>query len=188
MQSFIHQITVIIDAFKTNMPLVLGMIAFLWLFNAVVWLTKRRLFIFGIYPHTWHGFIGIPISPLLHGNVTHLLLNSVLFFVMANFVLLGGHLFFVYVTLFIAGVGGLAVWIFGRKSLHIGLSGVNMGYWGLLLIRAWRDPTIMTIAVAFVCLYYFGGLFLDLFPREEKVSWEGHLFGFLAGVAYAFLF
>ena len=38
-----------------------------------------------------------------------------------------------------------------------------------------------------VALYYFGGILFSLLPTEERVSWEGHLFGFLSGVGTMFI-
>lgn len=78
--------------------------------------------------------------------------------------------------------------MFGRRAIHIGASALITGYWGYLLINAYRQPSLMAIVLAIVCAYYFSGIFFGLFPSEEKVSWEGHLLGCIAGIATNFLF
>ena len=62
-----------------------------------------------------------------------------------------------------------------------------MGYFGFLLLSAYHQASALSIALAVVCLYYFGGLIFHLFPTEVKSSWEGHVFGFFSGVAAAYL-
>ncbi|HEX4045708.1 MAG TPA: rhomboid family intramembrane serine protease, partial [Gammaproteobacteria bacterium] len=85
-------------------------------------------------------------------------------------------------------LGGFGTWLIGRRGTHIGASGVIMGYWAYLLFYAYQYPTAVSVALAAVCLYYFGGLFLNLFPTQVKSSWEAHLCGFLAGLAAAYIY
>jgi membrane associated rhomboid family serine protease len=62
-----------------------------------------------------------------------------------------------------------------------------MGYFGYLLSQAYFQLTPITVIVAILCLYYFGGLIFALFPGKKGISWAGHIFGFLAGIAAAYL-
>ena len=86
-----------------------------------------------------------------------------------------------FLTGFITLVSGGAVWIFARPGIHIGASGLIMGYFGALLLDAYRNPGLMTILIAVLTLYYLSGLFFNLLPGGKGVSWEGHVFGFIAG-------
>ena len=114
-------------------PLLIG----LWLMQLVNWALDYRLNILGIYPRSWHGLVGIVFSPFLHGGFNHVFFNSVILFVLANFVLLGGRTEFYQVSITIFLLGGFAVWLFGRKAIHIGASGVVMGYLGYLLANSY---------------------------------------------------
>ena len=78
--------------------------------------------------------------------------------------------------------------MFGRKALHIGMSGLIAGYFGFLLVNAYNQRTAISILLSIVTLYYFGGILFSLFPKSEKISWEGHVFGFIAGIAASFLY
>jgi len=108
--------------------------------------------------------------------------------VLANFVLLGGRTEFYQVSIAILLLGGFAVWLFGRKAIHVGASGVVMGYLGYLLVNSYYRPSSITIILAFACIYFFGSLLAGLFPGSKGVSWEGHVFGFIAGILSIFMF
>lgn len=92
---------------------------------------------------------------------------------------------YIVLTSWVAVVGGFAVWLMGRSQTnHVGSSGLIFGYLGYLLVigalsRDWR----MLIASSLAGSIY-GGMLFGLFPVSE-MSWEGHVFGLLAGVAWA---
>ena len=71
---------------------------------------------------------------------------------------------------------------------HIGASGLIFGYLGFLLARGVFEKSFASIAIAVAILAAYGGLLIGVLPGQEGVSWQGHLFGFLAGVAAARLF
>lgn len=188
MNNFLNALDYIVSMVKQNTMFVLMLLSFLWIFNIINWtLFRSRLNVLGIYPRTVHGLVGIIFSPFLHGNFNHLFFNTIPLFMLLNFVLIGGMKEFYCISLTIMGVSGLAVWLLGRRAFHIGASSLIMGYWGYLLANAYQHPTAYSFILALVTLYYFGGLVLSLFPTQERVSWEGHLFGALAGIVAASL-
>lgn len=165
-----------------------AVIGIIWCVNIFNWIIGSRLNILGIYPRHWFGLVGILFSPFLHSNFGHLLFNSIPLFVLGLALLAsGGTINFIWVTLFIMVLGGFAVWLFARKGMHIGASGVISGYFGYILMSAYKQPGVITILLAILAIYYFGGIFAGLFPREKKTSWESHLFGFLSGILCAYL-
>jgi len=188
MNNFISQLNFDLSLIQANIPLAGLMILGLWIINIVNSLLGYRLNILGIYPRHIFGLIGIPCAPFLHGSFSHLFFNSIPLIVLLDFMLINGTQKFIYVTATIVLLSGTAVWLVGRRALHVGASSVIMGYWGYLLVDAYRHPSILTIILAIVCVYYFGSLLLSLFPREERVSWEGHVFGFLAGLIAVYLY
>ena len=92
------------------------------------------------------------------------------------------------IILFIVVASGLGVWLFGRRAIHVGASSLIMGYWSFLVVNAYQHPTIITVFLGLITLYYFGAMFFSIIPSEVDVSWEGHFFGFLAGLGAAYLF
>jgi membrane associated rhomboid family serine protease len=172
---------------KQFIPTLLWCLSALWLFNAVNWQTGSKLNRFGIWPRHAIGLIGIPMSPLLHANFTHLLFNTTPLFVLGLFIMTLGLRTFYVATLMITLLAGTGVWLFGRNAIHIGASGVIAGYFGFVLASAYEQPNITTFFCAGVAIYYFGGILFSLFPTEEKVSWEGHLIGFISGLITLYL-
>lgn len=178
----------IITSIQYNYIFVLKLIGILWAIQVINFILGYRLNFLGIYPRNIFGLPGIICSPFLHGNFNHLFFNSIPLFVLINLVLFNGHAEFYYISIIIILISGSALWLFGRKAIHIGSSTLIMGYFGYLLINAYHQPTMVTVLLAAVCIYYFGGLFLALFPGEKGISWEGHVFGCAAGIAAAFLY
>ena len=162
-------------------------IAGLWLLNILNWITGSKLKKFVILPRHFRGLWGIVFSPFLHQNFNHLFFNSIPLFVLGLVLLTKGMDTFIWATTTIALVGGLLVWLLGRRANHIGASGLISGYFGFILFSAYLDPSFTTLIVSTLIAYYFGGIFLGIFPQEEKVSWESHLYGFISGIGSAFL-
>jgi len=179
----VAQLDLSVDLLKVNMPFALAIIGGLYLIHLVNFLLGYRLNILGIFPRHPLGLIGIVTSPFLHGNFNHLFFNSIPLFILLSFVLLNGFATFLSVTATIMLIGGFGTWLFGRRALHIGASGVIMGYWAYLMFNAYQQPTILSLALGLVCIYYFGGLLLNLFPEDARSSFEAHIFGFLGGLA-----
>jgi len=188
MKSFIDTLNIITLAIQQNLAFILLLILSLWVVHIFNYMSGYRLNHLGIVPRSARGVPGIVLSPFLHGNLAHLIVNSIMLFVLSTFVLIAGRTTFYYVSAMIILLSGGLTWLFARPGIHIGASGVIMGYWGYLIIDSYQHPSLLTIMTAVVCLYYFGGMFMNLFPRDKSVSWEGHVFGFIAGIATSFLY
>lgn len=169
------------------LPLVLKLIGLAWLIQLINYLLGYRLNYFGIYPRHLRGLIGIPCAPFLHGNFDHLFFNTVPFFALSLLMLMAGSSIFLCASLLIILISGALTWLLGRSAIHIGASSLVIGYWSYLLIAAYHQKSLITVGLALICIYYFGSFLLSLIPSNEKVSWEGHLFGFLAGLAANYL-
>lgn len=150
-------------------------------------LIGKRLFFLGIIPRRLYGLPGILFAPLLHANFNHIFFNSIPLLVLSNFLLINGLPYYLDVTLIITLISGFLIWCFAKSGLHIGASAVITGYWGLLVSDIYRQGTVTAIILGLLSLYYFAGIFLGVFPGKKGVSWEGHLFGLLAGVATSYL-
>ncbi len=179
-----NQLSTTVLSVQQNLPFVLSLIAGLWCIHILNWALGGRLIILGVYPRKWFSSLGIFFYPFIHGNFNHIFFNSIPLFILGSFVLLLGYPTFYCVSVTIIVLSGLLTWVFGRGGFHIGASGLIMGYWSFLLVNAYfQQISVLTIAPAMVCVYYFGGFLFQLFPSDIKTSFEAHLFGFLAGIA-----
>lgn len=173
----------LVSDLSSNLHVILTLIAVLWVIQIVNLLVGGRLAILGILPRNPWTIGGIFFSPFIHGNFSHVFYNSIPLFVLGSFVLLLGQTLFWQITLFIVVVSGILLWCFGRRGLHIGASGLIMGYWGFLIAYAYRTQTFTSVIPAIITIYYFGGMLLSVLPGHKRnVSWEGHAFGCIAGI------
>lgn len=183
MNNFFKELAQATNLMILDLPLTLGAIGVLFAIQIINALIGYRLNILGIWPRKKWGWIGIPFSPLLHGNFVHFFSNAFPLFIFSNFVLLSGKMILLKVTLFVVLVGGCFVWLFGRRGIHVGASTLIMGYLGYIVVRIYYQPTALSLLIGLVTVVYFGGMFLNLFPTGEKrVSWEGHMLGFATGI------
>ncbi|HLD16405.1 MAG TPA: rhomboid family intramembrane serine protease [Coxiellaceae bacterium] len=176
------------DASKAYFPLVLKIVAVVWAIQILNAFLGYRLNVLGIYPRHFFGLPGIVFSPFLHGNFSHLFMNTPPLIILMMLVLVEGNVQFYSVTAYIILVTGGLLWLFGRQAIHIGASGVVMGYWGYILMNAYNHWSLTTLILAGVCLYYFGSLYMNIFPIEKQASWEAHLFGLITGISASIVF
>jgi membrane associated rhomboid family serine protease len=143
----------------------------------------------GILPRQIWGLDGIVLAPLVHDGFQHLLANSAPLIILGTFVLAAGTRRFILATLFIAVTSGLAVWFTTPSNyLVLGASGVIFGWLGLLLMRGIVERSLWHLGVALVVGLLYGWQLVALLPSDQRVSWQGHLFGFIGGLVAAILF
>jgi len=142
----------------------------------------------GVYPRSLVGLRGVLFSPFIHGDIKHLFNNSVPFFVLTS------ALFYFYrnirwkVLIYGALLTGVLTWLIGRTSLHIGASGVIYMLTSFLLFRGIFSKQYQLTALSFIVIFLYGGLIWYVFPVDEKISWEGHLSGFIVGFLFSLFF
>jgi len=172
----------------SNLFLLLYVLATLWVVHFINYLLQYRLNRLGIVPRRIVGLAGILFSPFLHSNLAHLVINSMMLIALSTLMLVSGRTLYFEATLYIILLSGLLIWLFARYGLHIGASSLVMGYFGYLLIDSISHPSMISMMILFACIYYFSDLLTNLLPsRKKQVSWEGHVFGFMAGITTSFL-
>lgn len=175
-------VTYIVEQTKLNLPILTYILAILWGILILDKILQHRLLYLGIFPRRIEGIPGILFAPLLHANANHLFFNSIPLVVLSDFLLINGLTYYLDVTLIITLISGGLVWCFAKPGLHVGASGVITGYWALLVCNIYQQGTVTAIILGIICVYYFAGIFLGVFPQKKGISWEGHLFGLIAGV------
>jgi membrane associated rhomboid family serine protease len=144
---------------------------------------------FGLQPRYLHGLIGIPLMPFLHAGFGHLLSNT--FPLVILLVLLAGsRANSVQVVIEIVLLGGLFLWMFGRSSaMHVGASGLVYGLIAYLIASGLLERRLVSLAVSMLVLFLYGGtLLFGVLPSvSQHISWDGHLFGAIAGAGVAYV-
>lgn len=181
---FAEQLHWVVVAFKNNLLIALGIVAFLIVIHIINLLTHRYLTLLGIIPRHLLGLPGIILSPFIHSNWNHLFLNSIPLLILTSLLLIHGVTVFIVTTIIIMLLGGGLTWCLGKKGIHIGASSLIMGYWSFILTQAIIQFNLVNIIISLLCLFYLSHLIINIFPSGKRnVSWEGHLFGAIAGVA-----
>jgi len=182
-----QSLDLIVNQTWNNLYILLGILCVLWCAFILTMLTGRRLLFLGIIPRTLVGLRGVIFAPFLHVNFNHLFFNSIPLVVLANFILVNGVEYFMYITLLLTILSGLITWVIAKPGIHIGASSVITGYWTILACNVFQQPTFTSVILGIISIYYFAGIFFGIFPSGNKgVSWEGHLSGFLAGLILYF--
>ncbi|MDQ0379017.1 rhomboid family intramembrane serine protease [Amycolatopsis thermophila] len=167
-----------------------GFLAVIWIVQIVNWATGYRLsFDLGIESRDVSSLPEIFTAPFLHGSWGHIEGNSGPLFIFGFLAAYRGVRRFFGVTLLIIVGSGLGVWfVAGANTITVGASGVVLGYFGYIIVRGLFDRRPIDIVIGLVMALCFAYQFAALLPAEEGISWQGHLFGFAAGVIGGWVF
>lgn len=142
---------------------------------------------FGLIPRTIGGLIGIPCMPFLHGGWGHLFNNTVPLLILLC-LLAGSRADSRLIVAGLIALGGLLLWLFGRSSVHIGASGLVYGLVAFLIAAGFLERRLVASGVAILVGVLYGTTLLwGILPSSNSsVSWDGHLFGAIAGVMLSY--
>lgn len=168
------------------------------LFLIVVWIVfalqqsfNHRLIQLGILPREVSGLIGIITSVFIHGDLNHIVSNTF------PLLILGMMLFYFYKKIakqafvWIWLISGIWLWVGGRNSdlhpnYHIGASTLIYGLATFLFFSGVFRKHLRLMVVSALVVFLYGSIVWGMFPIKTEISWEGHLFGAIAGVLVAF--
>ena len=173
---------------KDSFKIVLSLFLLFWLVEILNIISGRSLIAYGILPRHVSGLPGIILHPFIHGSLQHLISNSLPLLILGLIVALEGKVQFIKVTIIIIVLGGCLLWLFGREAYHIGASLLIFGYFGYIIVNAFYKRSIMAILAASITIVIYGSLIYGIIPEDNQISWEGHLFGLVAGITAVKLF
>jgi membrane associated rhomboid family serine protease len=166
--------------------LVVGSLGVMWAVEGVdTFLLDDGLERHGIEPRDLDGLEGILFAPFLHGDWNHLISNSIPYLALGALVFVYGMRKWLWATAITIISAGVATWLFARPGVHIGASILIFGWLGFLLASGWFERSFRSIGIAVIVALLYGGLLWGILPTDSRVSWEGHLFGALAGAGAA---
>lgn len=163
----------------------------IWGVYLIEYLNHTSFSHFGVLPRQLSGLKGILFSVFIHGNLEHITSNTL------PILVLGMLLFFFYkriaksVFIWIWLVSGVWLWIGGRNSeyyptYHIGASTLIYGLASFLFFSGVFRKHLRLMVVSALVLFLYGSIMWGIFPLKAEISWEGHLFGTIAGLLVAF--
>jgi membrane associated rhomboid family serine protease len=167
-------------------PLLFVMV--LWIIHFLSIELDFDLTTYGLYPRKVEGLLGIITIPFIHGSWSHLINNSI------PLLVLGWALFYFYPTLswktifWIWVSSGIWLWISGRPSYHIGASGVVYGLAAFLFLSGWLRREKRVASLSLLIAFLYGSMWWGVLPVDPSISWEGHMWGAVAGFALAWVY
>ena len=163
------------------------LVFFMWVLFSFEFFYETDLGWLGIKPRSIDGLIGIVTAPLIHGNLSHLISNTV------PLLFLGSVLYFFYPR--IGGivfaqcylVTNMLVWLLSpRVSYHIGASGLIYGLSSFLIFFGLLRKDFWSLLISIVVMIMYGGIFYGVLPVNSHISWESHLAGAVVGIVSAY--
>ena len=167
-------------------------------FVAIIWVVKGVEAIFhldfsflGIKPLQVDGIPGIFLFHFLHGSWSHLYANTL------PIIVLGSSLFYFYkpiatkIWLLLMFSTGLLTWCGARGGVHIGASALIYGLAFFLMLSGFIRRNKSLVIVSFLVIFLYGSIIWGLYPKyaiENHISWEGHLAGFIMGIALSIVY
>ena len=168
---------------------IVAFIAAMWVVWLVDFILPIKLSDWGVHPRSIGGLLGIPLMPFLHSGFGHLLSNTIPLAILLT-LLAGSRSNSWLVIIEVVLLGGGLLWCFGRSSAtHVGASGLIYGLIAFLIVAGFLEKRLVSLGIAIlVGLLYGTTLIFGIVPSfQQHISWDGHLFGAIAGaiVAYA---
>lgn len=172
----------------TAAKLILLWVGLLWVLEVVDHTTGNALDGFGIMPRQTDELVDVVPASFMHFGFDHLMANTAPLLVLGFMAAMRGVGTFLAVALITILVSGLGVWITAPSpSNTAGASGLVFGLFGYLVVRGFVDRRIGDVALGGVVVVLYGSILWGVLPTTPGVSWQGHLFGLIGGVAAAFM-
>lgn len=169
----------------------LAFVVIIWLVKCVEVVFHLDLSFLGVKPLQSDGILGIFLFHFLHGSWSHLYANTL------PIIVLGASIYYFYksiatkICLLLMFSTGLLTWCGARGGVHIGASALIYGLAFFLMLSGFIRRNKSLVIVSFLVIFLYGSLIWGLYPKyaiENHISWEGHLSGFIMGVALAIFY
>ncbi|MCP4410983.1 MAG: rhomboid family intramembrane serine protease [Gammaproteobacteria bacterium] len=153
----------------------------IWFIEAINFVLDHSLNQYGILPRDssslWHIFV----APFLHGYPLHALSNSLPLFILLILADFHGRKNLIISLIIIITFSGIMTWFMARTGYHLGASSLIFGLWAYLFGMGIIKHDFKSLALATLTFFFYGGMAYQLLYLKVEISWEGHIFGVLAG-------
>jgi len=180
----------VVDAARisSGIKLLVALVGLMWLSEIVDTALHGRLDRYGIIAREPDGLFGIITAPFLHLGFGHLISNTLPLVTLGAIIAVSGALRLFSVTAIVTTIGGLGTWLISPPhTITIGASGLVFGYAAYLVARGIFNRRLGQIAVGVIVILVWGSALLGGLLPQDGISWQGHLFGGIAGILSAWI-
>jgi membrane associated rhomboid family serine protease len=178
----------VVDAARigSGIKLLVVLVGLMWLSEIVDTALHGRLDQYGIVAREPDGLFGILTAPFLHLGFGHLISNTLPLVTLGALIAISGAMRLFSVTAIVTTIGGLGTWLVSPPhTITIGASGLVFGYAAYLIARGIFNRRIGQVLIGVVVVLVWGSALLGGLLPQDGISWQGHLFGGIAGLLAA---
>lgn len=163
-------------------------VGIIWIIKAIEVVTFRDFSDYGLIPRTYIGLRGIFLAPLIHGNLPHLISNSLPLLILGiiTFHFYRKIAFEIFIWVYL--LTGICVWIVGENAVHVGASGIIYGFASFIFFSGIFRREGRALLLALLVGLVYGGIVWGILPGQPGVSWQYHLYGALTGALCAYYY
>jgi membrane associated rhomboid family serine protease len=172
----------------SGLKLLAALLGLMWLSEIVDTAMHGALDRYGIIARDPEGLVGIVTAPFLHLGFGHLISNTLPLVTLGALIAISGAARLFAVTALVTTVGGLGTWLISPpNTITIGASGLVFGYAAYLIARSIFNRRLGQVLVSILVVLVWGSALLGGLLPQDGISWQGHLFGAIAGVLAAWV-
>jgi len=172
----------------SGIKLLIALVGLMWVSEIVDTALNGELDQYGIIAREPDGLVGIITAPFLHLGFGHLISNTLPLVTLGLLIAVSGAKRLFSVTALVTVLGGLGTWLVSPPhTVTIGASGLVFGYAAYLIARGIFNRRISQVLIGVVVVLVWGSALLGGLLPQDGISWQGHLFGAIAGVIAAWV-
>lgn len=164
----------------------------MWLFYWAQHLFNYPFHELGVLPRDLSGLKGVLLMPVIHSptEIQHIVNNSIPIYILSATMIYFYRPIALKVFGFLWIMTGTLLWMFAENkgAYHIGMSGIIYGMVSFLFTSGVLRGYLPLQGISLFVVFVYGSMIWGIFPMEQRVSWEGHLMGFLSGIFLAFYY
>jgi membrane associated rhomboid family serine protease len=171
-----------------GLKLLAALVGLMWLSEIVDTATNGALDQYGIISRDPEGLLGVVTAPFLHLGFGHLISNTLPLVTLGALIAISGAVRLFAVTAIVTVIGGFGTWLVSPpNTITIGASGLVFGFAAYLIARGIFNRRLSQVLVGVLVVLVWGSALLGGLLPQDGISWQGHLFGAIAGIIAAWV-
>ena len=180
--------TVDVSRIGSGLRLLALLVGLMWLSEIVDTAMNGALDQYGIISRDPEGLLGVVTAPFLHLGFGHLISNTLPLVTLGALIAIGGAARLLSVAAIVTVIGGFGTWLVSPpNTITIGASGLVFGFAAYLIARGIFNRRLGQVLVGVLVVLVWGSALLGGLLPQDGISWQGHLFGAIAGVLAAWI-
>lgn len=140
---------------------------------------------YGVLPGNIQHWYGVLTLPWLHGDINHIVSNTISLFFVGSLVRYSFPKLFDKIWLLSWIIPGIALWFIGRPNYHIGASAWLYALVSFVFFSGIIRMHTRLLAQSMLMVFLYGSFVWGVLPHDPTISYEGHLSGAIVGLVLA---